>query len=272
MSKELCVIQANCQVDGLVKLLFQNKAFNQRFTLRRYTNFMHEAVPYEELSSCAVFIYQHLGSKWNEQSSDCLLKQVNPKAKVLKIPNLLFKGYWPFWTNQSPSEFGDFFLDKLIAMGLNKSEIMHIYLHGKLDRKYDLQAMFEESVAIEREKELGCLVQTVDLVLEKYKQQQIFYTINHPAPWLLALLGEALFKELDLPISASFYEEFPDPNPELQLPVHPQLAKIHDLKFAGEHTRYNVYGKMKTFAEYTSNYIDSQLLDFKPLTSYLQLV
>ena len=272
MNKELCIIQANCQVDGLVKLLFENKDFNQRFTLRRYTNFMREAVPYQELSNCAVFIYQHLGSKWDEQSSDCLLKQVNSKAKVLKIPNMLFKGYWPFWTNQSPSEFGDFFLDKLIAMGLNKSEIMHIYLHGNLERKYDLQGIFEESVAIERKKEVACLVQTVDLVLEKFKHEQVFYTINHPSPWLLALVGEAIFKELGLPLCANFYAQFPDPYPELQVPVHPQLAKIYGLKFAGQETRYNVYGKMKTFAEYTSNYIDSQLLDFKPLTSYLQLV
>ena len=272
MNKELCIIQANCQVDGLVKLLFQNKDFNQRFVLRRYTNFMHEAVPYQELSCCSVFIYQHLGSKWNEQSSDCLLKQINPKAKVLKIPNMMFKGYWPFWTNQSPSEFGDFFLDKLIAMGLNKSEIMHIYLHGELGRKYDLLAMFEESIGIEREKEQGCLVQTVDLVLEEFKQQQIFYTINHPSPRLLALVGEAVFKELDLAVPKNFYQQYPDLYPELQLPVHPQLAKIHNLKFVGEQVRYNVYGKMKTFAEYTSNYIDSQLLDMKPFTSYLQLV
>ena len=272
MNKELCVIQANCQVDGLVKLLCQNKAFGEHFTLRKYTNFMNEAVPYGELAECSVFIYQHLGSKWNEQSSDSLLNQINPKALVLKIPNLMFKGYWPFWTNQGPSDFGDSFLDKLIAMGLKKAEIMHIYLKGNLSRKYDLLGMFAESIAIEREKEVGCLIQTVDLVLERFQREQVFFTINHPGMQLLAQVGAAVFKQLELPLPDDFYQNFPNLYPELEIPVHPQLGKIHGIKFANEQARYNVFGKMKTFEQYTSNYIDSQLLNIKPLTSYLHLV
>jgi len=270
MDKELCVIQANCQVDGLVKLLCNNPQFNSRFTLRRYTNFLREPVPQAELATCSVFVYQYLGEKWEDLSSDALLAQVNPKAQVLRIPNMLFKGYWPFWTNQGPSEFGDYFLDQLIAMRLNKSEIMHIYLHGKLENKFDLIKMFEESIAIERAKERDSIVQTVDWVLEHYQEKMVFFSINHPNMELLKMVAKEVYRELDLNIPTNF--EVPNLYDELAVPVHPQLGGIHGIRFVGEDVRYNVFGKQKSFAEYTSNYIDSQLLDIRPLTAYLQLV
>lgn len=257
-------------MDGLVRLLYNSPQFNSRFVLRRYTNFLREPVPQDELAACSVFIYQYLGEKWDELSSNTLLGQVNPGALVLRIPNMMFKGYWPFWTNQGPSEFGDSFLDQLIGMKLNKSEIMHIYLHGKLENKFDLAGMFEQSIAIERAKEEDCIVKTVDWVLERYQNEMVFFSINHPGLELLELVAREIYRELELSVPASF--EVPNLYPELTIPVHPQLGRIHGIKFASEDARYNVFGKMKTCEEYTSNYIDSQLLDIRPLTAYLQLV
>ena len=270
MDKQLCVIQANCQADGLVRLLCNSPEFNSRFTLRRYTNFLREPVPPGEMEACSVFIYQHLGDKWKETSSAVLLGRLNPKARVLKIPNMLFKGYWPFWTNNSPSEFGDFFLDQLIAMKLSKSEIMHVYLHGRLDNKFDLEGMLAESVETERAKEKGCVVQTVDWILERFRNEMLFFSINHPNMELLKLVAGEIFRELDLPEPAAL--RVPNLYPEFTVPVHPQLGRICGIKFAGADARYNVFGKMKTCEEYTSNYIDSQLLQIRPLTAYLHLV
>lgn len=270
MDKELCVIQANCQADGLVRLLSENKDLNSRFSLRRYTNFLHESVPHEELASCTAFIYQHLGEKWAEISSINLLKQVNPRAKLLQISNMMFKGYRPFWTNRGPSEFGDSFLDQLIAMKLNKPELIHIYLNGNLEKKFDLRSMFKESLEIERQKKVDCIVQTVDHVPERFREEQVFYLINHPDMVLLGVVAKKIFREPELPLPNNF--EVPDLYPELTIPIHPQLAKIHGLKLVDENTKYNVFGKMKTCAEYTSIYIDSQILNMQPLTAYLHLV
>jgi hypothetical protein len=270
MTKQFCIIQANCQADGLVKLLYDNPQFNSRFVLRKYTNFLREPVPQEELSTCSVFIYQYLGGKWDELSSDSLLKQLNPKARVLRIPNMMFKGYWPFWTNQGPSEFGDYFLDQLIAMKLNKSEIMQIYLRGKLENKFDLAGMFEQSIEIERTKEQECIVKTVDWVLERYREEMVFFTINHPGMGLLEKVAREVYRELELPVPDKFV--VPNLYDELTVPVHPQLGRICGIKFADDHARYNVFGKLKTCEQYVSNDIDSQLLDMRPLTAYLQLV
>lgn len=272
MNKELCIVQANCQADMLTGLLNACPQFNRRYQLRRYTNFLHETVPEQELARCSVFIYQHLGEKWGKLASNVLLQQLNKEALYLKLPNMLFKGYWPFWTNSSPSEFGDFFLDKLIGMGLGKAEILHVYLNTELTTKFDFKAMFEESVQIERAKEEGALVKTVDFVLEQYREQPLFLTINHPGPALLKKVAQAVFAALELEWTKEIEAALYNPYPEFELPIHPQVAAFHGLEFAGPTTQYNVFGKQKDFKTYASNYIDSQLLTMQPLSAYLHMV
>lgn len=272
MNKDLCIVQANCQADMLTDLLQACPQFNSRYELRRYTNFLHEAVPEEELARCGVFIYQHLGEKWGKLASGELLQQLSSSALCLKLPNMLFKGYWPFWTNKSPSEFGDFFLDKLIGMGLGKAEILHVYLNTELSAKFDLKAMFDESVQIERVKEEGALVKSVDFVLEHYREEPLFLTVNHPGPRLLEKVAQAVFAALELRWTKELEAALQNPYPEFELPIHPQVAAFHDLKFAGQATHYNVFGKQKNFETYASNYIDSQLLNMQPLSAYLHMV
>ncbi len=275
MTKELCIIHANCQADPMLELLARHRAFCGRFAVEKYTNYLREKVDPAHLAACTVFMYQHLGDKWGEHASQHLLSLVNPKALVLRLPNMLFKGYWPFWTNHSPSDFGDFFLDKLIDLNIGKPEIMRLYLHGDLTRKFDLAAMFEESLAVEREKEKGCLVAYVDLILEHFKQEQLFGTINHPRQRLIWHMTQAVLKALELPalpgIESESYRQFADPYPEFTLPIHPQVATFHGLKFISPDTRYQVFGKEKTFEQYVGNYVDCRLLGLAPFVGYLQV-
>ncbi len=153
--RSLCLIHANCQGDPLAALLAASPQFAERYEIRRYTNYLRERIAPAELSGCGLFLYQHLGEKWDDHASDRLLAMVNPAARVLRLPNMLFTGYWPFWTNKSPMDFGDAFLDRLVSMGLSMAEILHVYLHGDIAAKYDLDAMLRHSLAVERDKERG---------------------------------------------------------------------------------------------------------------------
>lgn len=275
MNKELCIIHANCQADPMLGLLLGHEPFRERFAVEKYTNYQQEKIDPARLAACGVFMYQHLGDKWGEHASTHLLNLVNPKAEVLRLPNMLFKGYWPFWTSHSPSDFGDFFLDKLIDMGLGKKEILHLYLHSDLSRKFDLQAMFEESVAIERNKEKGCVVNYVELILRHFRQERMFSTINHPRGRLVRHMTQGVLAALGLPglpepkIKFSAGDE--DPYPDFAQPIHPQVAAFHGLSFAGPDTRYEVFGKQKTFAEYVNNYIDCRLHGLESFVCYLHV-
>ena len=275
MNKELCIIHANCQADPVLALLLRHSAFAERFAVKKYTNYRREKIDPAGLAGCDVFIYQHLGDKWGEHASSHLLNLVNPKALTLRLPNMLFKGYWPFWTKQSPSDFGDFFLDKLLGMGLGKAEILRLYLHNDLARKFDLKAMFEESISIEREKEKDCVSGYVDLILRHFREEQLFGTINHPRPRLIWHMTQGVLAALGLPALPGFdsqaYAQFSDPYPEFTLPIHPQVAAVHGLAFAGPGTLYEVFGKQKTFEEYVNNYIDCRLHGLDPFIGYLQV-
>lgn len=101
-----------------MQLLASHPEFSRAFEIRKYTNYLHEEVPAQELAECSLFMYQHLGAKWGDHASDELLAKVNSSATVMAVPNVLFKAYWPLWTNHSPMDFGDAYLDKLIDMGL----------------------------------------------------------------------------------------------------------------------------------------------------------
>ncbi|ABB39756.1 hypothetical protein Dde_2962 [Oleidesulfovibrio alaskensis G20] len=273
MRKELCIIHANCQGDPLARLLLSCDAFARRFEVRKYTNFQREQIPDRELESCRLFLFQHLGEKWAEQASAHLLHRLGPAAEVLRLPNMLFKGYWPLWTSRSPSEFGDVYLDHLIDMGLEKKEILYVYLHTDLTAKYDLDAMLRESLAVERAKEEETVVRTVDLVESLWRGELLFNTINHPGRRLLLHVAGGVLRALGFSqLSADVCAGFADPYPEFILPVHPQVAAFHGLAFGGEDWQYPVFGRQKTFARYAEHYVDCRLLGLESLSAYLHLV
>uniref|UniRef100_B8DRT4 Polysaccharide biosynthesis enzyme WcbI domain-containing protein n=1 Tax=Nitratidesulfovibrio vulgaris (strain DSM 19637 / Miyazaki F) TaxID=883 RepID=B8DRT4_NITV9 len=295
--RSLCLIHANCQGDPLAQLLAASPQFAARYEIRRYTNYLRERVAPAELSGCGLFLYQHLGEKWDDHASDRLLAMVNPAARVLRLPNMLFTGYWPFWTNKSPMDFGDSFLDRLVSMGLDMAEILHVYLHRDIAAKYDLDAMLRASLDVERDKERGSDVErgraggdggvagalpggipavvapTVELVETLWKQERLFATINHPNRRLVLHVAEGVLAALGMdPLPPAVRDGFTDPYPEFELPIHPQVAAHHGLAFGGPDATYNIYGRRMTFEDYVRRYADCRLRGIDNFIGYLQLV
>jgi hypothetical protein len=273
MSRKLCIIHANCQGDPLRKLLMLHPQFGQEFEIVKYTNYLREDIPDTRLQQCSLFLYQPLGEKWDDHASAALLARVNPAAVTAAIPNMLFKGYWPFWTNKSPIEFGDIFLDRLVDMGLEKKEILYICMHTDIAAKHDLAGLFEDSVCREREKEQGCVVHTVDLILDLFRSEKLFNTINHPNRRLVLHVTEGILAHLGFaPLPDVLAGAFQDPYPEFELPLHPQVAAFHQLPFGNASTLYNVFGKPRTYEQYAGLYVDCRALGIRDLSSYLHLV
>lgn len=269
--RELCLVHGNCQAVPLVRQLAASPAFARNWEFRVIPNYAREAVPDAALQSCTLFLYQHLGEKWGELSSRSLLARLAAGTEALQIPNVFFKGYWPFWSNAFPMNFADAFLEHLVALGLSAPEILRIYLGGNLEAKYDLDAMLAESVAVERSKEEGQKVRTVDFVLERWRREPVFTTVNHPAPVLLAHIADGVLRALGLPPLTPAQRAAagplccdPDPARAFHLPVHPGVAAHHGLAFGGPAERYPVFGKRLTFARYAACYVDCRLagLDF----------
>ena len=98
------------------------------------------------MSQCALFLYQRLAPKWGDISSEQILPRLPKNCQTIEIPNLFFKGYWPFWTSKTSINFGDSLLESLLERGLNPEEALHVYLRATPGLMGDVAAVAEESL------------------------------------------------------------------------------------------------------------------------------
>lgn len=279
MNTDICILHANCQGEELESLLLASKSFTARYSLFRYANYTRDHIPEDVLSDCGLFLYQHLGPHWGELASEALFTRLPSGAARLRIPNMLFKGYWPFWTTASSMVFGDTFLDRLIDEGAPKAAILRIYLHRDISAFIDLEAALAQSLDIERKKEQDCVVKTVDFILEHWKDTPLFHTANHPGKELLIHTAQGLLDKLGLPrLTADEIARALDGNPfpsysDFDLPIHPQIAAKQGLRFVRPGQTYEVYGRRMSFEQYISRYIDCRQNGYDEyFLGYLQLV
>jgi len=256
MGRELCLIHANCQGDALHSLLAAAPVFARRFEIRKYTNYLKESIPQQDFDQCRVFLYQHLGENWNDLASDALLARLHPSACRIQIPNLLFKGYWPLWTHKSAMNYGDILLDLLVSRGYSESEVLHVYLRGKLAGKYDLNALLAESLDRERQKEQGAVISLTDFIEENWRARQLFLSPNHPEKSLLLAIADAVLENLGLGrLPPSLRSVFTPDYPDFELPIHPQVGAHFGLSFADAGRLYSIYGRPMSFARYAACYV-----------------
>ena len=273
-SRELCLLHANCQGEPLALLLAACPEFSRRWRIVQYTNYTKDAIPEDALRTATLFLYQHLGPEWMELASESLLARLSPAAASVSIPNMFFKGYWPFWRGEGPIAFSDALLDKLIDAGAAKPEILRVYLHGSLPKTVDMAASLAETLTLERAKERWCFIPVVDFVERHWRDRMLFHTVNHPGRELLVYAANSILACLGLPpvpeaFAASFVPEYAD----FDLPIHPAVAAFHGLAFAGEDQEYEVFGRRMTFARYISRYIDCRVNKLEDdFLGYLQVV
>ncbi|MBN2140509.1 MAG: hypothetical protein JW718_05825 [Desulfovibrionaceae bacterium] len=270
MAETLCIVHANCQGEPLVRMLNQSAEFRAEFRVESFVNYTREPIPERSLACCGLFLHQHLDEKWGELSSEALFSRLPRGCPSLCIPNLFFKGYWPLWSGAPGFDYRDVFLDRLLDMGLAKPEILHLYLKTDLAAKYDLQALAEASLDHERNKEARTPIKYMDLILERFRTERLFNTVNHPGRRLMRHVALGVLKHLGLKPPQDFDSEagvFPD----IELPIHPRVAGFFGLSFAGPDTVYNVHGRKKTFAQYAEAYVDCRLSNIEDFIAYLGL-
>jgi len=258
--KKLCILHGNCQGETLAALLAASPEFSSAFEVEFYVNFTRQAIPDVNLSRCELFLHQHLGDNWGDLSSDSLKARLPQSATSLCYPNMLFKGYWPFWSNRAGFDYSDTLLDGLLQRRLSKSDALHVALKGNLDRMFGLAGLLADTLAREREKEALSDVPYVSLIEEGFRHERLFQSVNHPRKLLMVHVAQRVLSRLGLPpLPNGFLEVCPELYPDFELPIHPQVAAFHGLEFGGEGWRFNVYGQPLTYAEYIGLYLDCKL-------------
>jgi len=271
MSRELCLIHANCQGDPLLDRLNCCAAFRERYECRLYTNYIREPIPDADLGRCALFLYQHLGPEWAGLASATLLGKLPGTARSLCIPNMFFKGYWPTWSGREGFDYRCELLDGYIDAGLSQEEAVLLYLRADLAAKLDLDAVLEATLARERERESHTPVKYMGLIEERHGREQLFNTVNHPGPLLMDHAARGVLRELGLPEPDSdAMAGLGDPFPEFEQPVHPSVSAFFGWDFAGPEREYRVYGRSMTFAAWTANYVYARQHGVTDFIGFLQ--
>lgn len=272
MDKKKCVIHANCQGEPLAALLGRHPVFPKEYDILHVVNYTRQPLPDSLISRADIFIYQYLGPDWGELGSKVLLSKIPGRCNTVCLPNLFFKHYWPFWDNAPGMDYSDMFLNDLIARGLDKKEVVHLYLYSDLKRFYDLDRLAEESLTREREKEKNWDFKMVDMVLDRFKRELLFNTVNHPGRALSFHVAEKTLELLGFdPFGAGEYDNFSDPYPEFEQPIHPQVAGHFGLEFLDNDAKYHVYGHEMSFVEYVNYYIECKSQNLGDFISYLRV-
>lgn len=256
MKKKLCLIHANCQGEPLEELLNLNPDFSDHYETRHFTNYLREPIPDRLIEGCDLFLYQYVGKDWGKLGSDHLCSKLKPRSVSLAIPSMFFKNYWPLWTNTPGFDYPDIFLESLLERELTESQILHLYLNSRLDRIYDFTTLTSGSEKHELAKENRTPIKYVDYIKENYRERRLFNTVNHPGKELMIRTADKILNQLGMaPLTDKAIREYPETFPEIELPIHPQVAEKLDLNFGGPEEKYYVYGAIITFEEYIIRYI-----------------
>lgn len=271
MTKELCIIHANCQGPPLVARLMASREFTERYECVLFTNYVREPVPDEMLSRCALFLYQFLGPTWDGLASEVLLAKLPPSARALCVPNMFFKGYWPLWSGEPGFDYRCSHLDEYIAMGLSPEETVMLFMRAEVARQYDLLELVALSIEKERERESHTPVKYMDLILDTYREERVFNTINHPRAMLMNHAARGVLRELGLsPADEAVLQSLGEPFSEFELPINPKVAEFFGWGFGGMDEEYEVYGRRMNFARYVANYIIARQAGVTDFIGFLQ--
>lgn len=271
MTKELCIVHANCQGEPLIERLMTSPEFAARYHCELYTNYTRQHVPDDRLARCALFLYQHLGPEWGETASAALLGTLPQSAASLCVPNMFFKAYWPLWSGRAGFDYRCDHLDHFIAMGLPPEETVLLFLRSDVEARYDLLDLVSRSIAREREREAHTPVKYLDLILANYRETRLFNTINHPGRMLMDHAARGVLARLGLVApDEDALARLAEPFPEFELPVNPRVARFFGWDFATGDTLYNVYGRRMTFARYTANYVMAAQAGVSDFIGFLQ--
>ena len=171
----------------------------------------------------------------NKLSTEYLKSLLKDSCQVVSFPNIFFEGYFPeqltFSINTLNSTYHDYNLLQLYLKSYSIEHIAQIINSGNFYQKQEVFHNFKSSLEEiqRRESEYDLDIKVSEIILEKYKHEKLFYTINHPSrTMLLHVLKEILQKlelEVDLP------EQGCDPINMAQFPLYPSVYNILECNF-----------------------------------------
>lgn len=263
------VFYGNCQAIGLCQVY-------QRF-IRHETGLnplfidinTGSAREREKMRRASVVVFQIFDSAGWLKEAD-----VHPHAKVVRVPLYNAGFLWPYG-NQAhvrneggphfvhgpyPPNIGDSYLNRMIQRGVPFEQVIDEYLALDIAKATHLTRLQEISIDRQRQRDKQTDISVADFIEERFREEQLFFTPDHPSLTMFAFVARQVFSCLgvnDGLVKEALASVYYSPFPQTEAPVHPGVASHFGLKWANEETLYRFWDEgTYTFKEFVSNYLN----------------
>jgi hypothetical protein len=218
-----------------------------------------------DLAACDLLLVQKIGD-WEDYP---LRADISAATEIVEFPCLRMASPWPFDGYNGPSDS--------LADEMEGEDLAFPYLDGLLARLRaevpDHEARFAAYAALSaaqtgqlerlarfEARRLEIMDRDFDCDLgafinENFRTARIFHTTNHPSGVLFARLmswiARRIGRRLILPPIGRLNQLG-----NIQVPVHPLVARALGVEWANERTLYDVRGRAVTWEQYIRSYID----------------
>jgi hypothetical protein len=261
MTKKTFTIIGNCQI-SLISYLLSNKSFMETYD---YISIFEVHIVnqsdidyiYKILNDIDLLIIQPINNNYKNIENFGtynIISKTKPSCKIILFPSLHLKFYYPFSSYiinkkthellQTPTHYHDINLLNLCKIHKSFDTIIDEFKKLIYDESYK-DISFVNDIAnssidelIKREhlyssfipedrKNITSIIISSDFIINNYKKQLLFYSMNHPSKHLFHYICNQMLKILDIPLEP--YPESIDPLLYAEVPIlYRFLEKIVD--------------------------------------------
>jgi hypothetical protein len=208
------VVVGNCQAKALEMMLSTNEAFTDRFEFASFPA-VHEIpaamVPtlHGAVADAAVVILQRVDDGYREGVGlgTETLAAIADSSIVVRWPSVYWAGYFPdlFYLRDGagqpvidgPFDYHDRSILRAFDSGLDVAETCRLLEDP--ERSSDAQRWAAEATAELDLRGQGCDIQIASFIAERFRQELLFFTLNHPANRLLGFMAQQMTELIGVP-------------------------------------------------------------------------
>lgn len=228
-TKQIALVYGNCQTEIIANMLEYNKDFHNRYVLLRvpqihlYTDENQiKEIFYKNglMEKIDLFIYQNV--KEENRFHPLLgvmriLEQTSAGCKKLCIHNIYFDGYFiqydadenRYFANMNQKDFPytDGIVHQLVSEGKGIDKILEMINKTDFIPPETVLEKCEQSIENLRRREEKVDVPIVDYIEKHYREEQLFYTYNHPKNTVIYEYVKRILKVIGISNADEFTEE-----------------------------------------------------------------
>lgn len=275
------LVYGNCQAPYLAQMLGALDDLNDDY---RFVVALNHAIPGdpaapgipdEDLKDVALFLRQHEDGP-NNPALEALTSRLPANCPVIRYPSFALLSAWPFECVE-PRErhdpaypvwkrypLGDLIGLQIAQSGLTGPMAVAAYLDLSCRKMPDLRVRLQRDIDRMRHYDAHSDVQLTDYVLDRFRDEHLFWTSGHLSAPAMAELTRRVAEQArsmlggtaeraDVCLAAASHFEGMGAQ---QNPIHPMVAEALELRFWQPDMAYRWHTQRWTFYEYIQRYIE----------------